>query len=606
MRLPAIIAFMFIHSVLGEAAENNGNPKVLNVSEFGALPSASDNSQALKAAVEAARAVKGPVELRFEPGAVYQIGFPDDPKIESRYALTIRKAHGLTLNGQGATLLITNPEVGGIGVIDCRDTEVKNLIVDYDPLPFTQGTITAINLDERWFDFKVDEGFVEPEGQNFTRARGKWGLSVLDQPDGGKKYGRAVFAERWEKTNGRTWRFYTSARENNFGPALSRSGLKPGDRFVFLARNWAQAVSAERCDGLVWKNITVHASPGIAFFPLTSGHVTISDCHIKRQPGRLLSSDGGGIIPRGSRGHLLIENCSFEGMADDGINIHSSAMSVQQQPAANQAVVRNHTFTVRPGDRLVVVRPASASILGEVTVKTAQAQGASWLLTMDQDLPKLETGDDFESADSLYNLSESAAPFVVRNCHFGDYRGRGVLVSAHGGLIENNIFRVREGWAVMLHYETTRWGEGPLTYDIDVRNNEFHGLEHAQSAILSSIETRKGVSVDGRPFHNLRIEGNRFFNYETPLVDLEFTRNVSIRNNEASGPAQALQGAEQAPAIRLRNCADVVVEGLVIRDAPPRQSPVVDISADCGPDISVSKLTAETTPGTPLVRDRRP
>ena len=36
------------------------------------------------------------------------------------------------------------------------------IAIDYDPLPFTQGTIVAADASKRTFDWKVESGYAEP------------------------------------------------------------------------------------------------------------------------------------------------------------------------------------------------------------------------------------------------------------------------------------------------------------------------------------------------------------------------------------------------------------------------------------------------------------
>ncbi|MCF7863610.1 MAG: right-handed parallel beta-helix repeat-containing protein [Kiritimatiellales bacterium] len=582
-------------------------PMQFHVRAFGVEPSSTNVYAALKSAVEAAQATGRSAEILFEPGAVYRIALPDGPNMQGKYALHIQNATNLVLNGQGATLLVTHPEIGAICTEDSSGVEIKNFNIDYDPLPYAQGTITAINLSENWFELKVDDGFMEPDQPCFDRAMSAWGITVRDMSGGRRRYGpAAVFSERWEKTAERTWRMHTPHKTDGFNPSLKQAGLEPGDRYVHMARNYAQAVAAKNCDRVLWENITIFASPGLAFFPHLTSHHTIRNCHVQVKDGRIFSTNADGIHMRGSRGHMLVEGCSFEGMADDGINVHSSAMSVQGSPAPNQVLVKKHTYSVRPGDELELVHSASAAVDGQYSVKAVQDAGANWLVTLDRALPELTAGSGFSETDNFYNLSESADPFVIRNCRFGAYRGRGVLVSAHGGLIENNVFDLNEGWGVVMNYESTRWAEGPIAYDVTIRDNEFHGRGAYSAAILAHIETRKGMSVEGYPIHDIRIEGNRFFDYGTPAVELHNTRDVQILSNQVVCSDDAPRGRKEYAAVELMDCADVVVDRLDVKDRDPRQIAVVKIGADCPEQgMTVTNITADTAASCKMVQDLR-
>ena len=60
--------------------------------------------------------------------------------------LQIEGANGFTLEGQDATLIFT-PGAGGLRLEKCTACVVKGLTLDLDPLPYTQGTIVAVNKD---------------------------------------------------------------------------------------------------------------------------------------------------------------------------------------------------------------------------------------------------------------------------------------------------------------------------------------------------------------------------------------------------------------------------------------------------------------------------
>ncbi len=604
-----LLALWFTLTGMKQAGEG---VRVLHVRDFGATPASDNVYDALKSAVAAALETGGPTEIRFEKDAVYRISPTKDPGM-SKYALFITGADHLVINGQGSTLLITHPEVGGICTEHSTNVEIRDICIDYDPLPYALGTITQVNIPEYWFELKVAPGFMEPDQPSFDRAMSKWGLTIRNEKDGGRRYGpTAIFASGWEKTGERIWRFHVIKEGKGYVDPLVSSGLKPGESYIHMARNYAMAVAARKCDHLLWENITVYASPGLAFYPHITSHHTIRNCHVKVKEGRIFSTNADGIHMRGSRGHVLIDGCSFQGMADDGINVHSSALSISGQPSLEKILVKKHTYSVTPGDELVLVYSETAEMGPRMKVKEVQDKGANWLLTLDRELPPLATGEGFESSDNLYNLSEAADPFVIRNCHFGDYRGRGILVSAHGGLIENNVFDLREGWSVIFNYESTRWAEGPIAHDVTVRNNTFYGNGSFPPAILSVLYARQQGSdrmttSSGRPLYNLHIEGNRFLDYGRPVIELSNAREVEIRDSRVQCSENVLRPHDRYASVMLKNCEDVEIDSLWVRDFDKRHYAAVDIDTDCSPGntISIKNVQLDVHPSCQEIMDHR-
>ena len=82
------------------------------------------------------------------------------------YTLDVRnngpyKFHNLTdvhINGNGSTVICNNQEQA-FSFYNCVRVELRDLTIDYDPLCFTQGEITAVAEDGSWFDVRIDKGY---------------------------------------------------------------------------------------------------------------------------------------------------------------------------------------------------------------------------------------------------------------------------------------------------------------------------------------------------------------------------------------------------------------------------------------------------------------
>jgi len=316
---------------------------------------------------------------------------------------------------------------------------------------------------------------------------------------------------------------------------LKNSGMKAGDKVVHLARTYDAAVFLHRCDRVFLQDVTVHASPGAAFCPLLCGRVEVVDCHVRLHPSsnRWLSTDADGIHCRGVREGILVDQCSFEGMADDAINIHSSPIPVLDALSPTELVVQKLHYTLEEGDLVQVMDSEACQSRGEATALELEELPDRWAyrLVLDKPVTGIRTGQNFAVSDNLYNLSEAGTGSVVRGSHFKSFRGRGVLLSCHGCLVERNIFEVREGWGVVLFHESTRWAEGPLARDIEIKDNVFRERGGSQPAILAMAVKRDGRISRSREMRNLTITGNRFLDLEAPAILLNACSDVLIRDN---------------------------------------------------------------------------
>lgn len=582
-----------------------------HVRNFGAIAnSGGDAGPAIRAAVAAAMKSGATAEVILDKG-VYRIGA--EPPGE--YALTIARARGLVLRGQGSAteLVITSPEAGGIRLSHCEAVRVSGLTIDYDPVPYTQGTVVAIDFARQAFELTVDEGYPAPDQPAFANARASWGI-VIRAGGGGAPptYGPIVIRAKAEARLGSDrWRFKLTG---DSAAPLRMARMAAGDRYVHLARNYAAGVMGSRCETLVLEDITIYASPGIAFLPYLCGQVAIRNCHVKPRPGagRLLSTNADGVHCRGCRKGIVVEGCTFEGMADDAINIHSSPIPIKKVLSPEEVVVQKYHYTLGPGDRLEVMDSTEARSRGQVTATEVVEVPGEWAyrVRFDHPVQGIRAGAGFQDADNLYNLSECGAGSVVRNCHFRSFRGRGVLLSAQECIVEQNTFDVREGWGVVLYHESTHWGEGPLARDITIRKNVFRGHGGYQSAIFAYPTRRDGKLAQSRETRGLVIEGNRFVDLGVPAVELHSCREVRIVDNAVEVRASAPRPRPSYSSVIVDNCAAVDIRALNVRDTDPRHQSAVLVSGatprgDSG--VSIQRVSADLAPeSVPVLYRRRP
>ena len=580
-----------------------------HVRDFGAIPdSEEDAGPGIRAAIAAAMKSETKAEVILDKGAYRVRAEP-----QGEYALTIARARDLVVRGQGSAteLVITSPQAGGIRLSHCEAVTVSGLVIDYDPVPYTQGTVVNVDLPKLAFELAIDKGYLTPDQPAFTNARASWGI-VIRPARGGTPpiYGPIVVQAKADAHPGPDrWRLKLSG---DSAAPLRRARMTVGDRYVHPARNYAAGVMGSRCQDLALEDITIYASPGIAFLPYLCGRAVIRNCHVKRRPGtdRLLATNADGVHCRGCRKGIVVEGCTFEAMADDAINIHSSPIPVKSVLSPEEVVVHKYHYTLRPGDRLAVMDSEEARTRGQVTATDVLEVPGEWAyrVRFDRPVQGIRAGTGFQDADNLYNLSECGTGSVVRGCHFGSFRGRGVLLSCQGCVVEQNTFDVREGWGVVLFHESTRWGEGPLARDITIRENLFRGQGGYQSAIFAYPTRRDRKLAQSRETRGLAIEKNRFVDLGVPAVQLHSCHDVRIVDNSVETRAAAHRPRPSYSSVIIDNCAAVQIRTLNVRDTHPRHQSAVLISGATPPGdhgVSIQSLVADLADESVPVLDRR-
>ena len=110
--------------------------------------------------------------LRGKPGSVLMIA-PGEHRLPAG-GLMVKGLEDVVIDGTGATLLATNPEGYALRVQGCRRVVFRGFALDYDPLPFTQATVTAVDPASKSFEFALHDGYpalrerVVKDGQSVT------------------------------------------------------------------------------------------------------------------------------------------------------------------------------------------------------------------------------------------------------------------------------------------------------------------------------------------------------------------------------------------------------------------------------------------------------
>jgi hypothetical protein len=141
------------------AREARKEGPVFHVADFGAVgDGTTDDGPAIREAIGRAVEADGPATVRFEP-KTYRVA----PRYDRWCAFAIEDARGVTLDGQGATLVL-HPDNRALLIYRSQGIAVRNFTVDFDPLPFTQGDVTAVDRERKEIHVRIHDGFPLPDG----------------------------------------------------------------------------------------------------------------------------------------------------------------------------------------------------------------------------------------------------------------------------------------------------------------------------------------------------------------------------------------------------------------------------------------------------------
>ena len=174
--------------------------EIFKVSDFGArADGVHDDMKAIRKSVEAAKTAKGGI-IVFEKGKTYRVIGREDLEYEA--VLDLQDTANIKIEGNGATLVLHPPD-GLANIRRSRNIQIDGLFVDYDPLPYYQGSIERIDLDEMTIDLRVPERYPAPEIGKSEYKGAFFGRSFIPDFKGARSgHGNNIYVESTSRLSG--------------------------------------------------------------------------------------------------------------------------------------------------------------------------------------------------------------------------------------------------------------------------------------------------------------------------------------------------------------------------------------------------------------------
>jgi hypothetical protein len=318
--------------------------------------------------------------------------------------------------------------------------------------------------------------------------------------------------------------------------------MVPGERFV-LPRLWRteeeyfslkdkgwmfeQNVQIRKsADVLIEKVVFYSARPGMVFgVRYNDGPVTVRGCTVTWLPGsdRLIASWRDGVHCKNNRNGPLIENCRFEGLFDDSINLSADAVMAKTALAPDRFEMTDAIFEA--GDQVGVFQPADG--IWNPGFSVVKAEGA--VIVLDRPVNGVVCGAMTPIKDAgatqFYNLSRANDGFIVRNNFFGIQRRHAVLARCRG-VIENNIIDGVCGRALEFTNESGQFYEGPFPRGLRISGNRI-----SDTALAPVLVQTKGPDGMGPITGDILFENNTVVFDSGAPVQMERVEDVVFRGN---------------------------------------------------------------------------
>jgi hypothetical protein len=505
-----------------------------------------------EAAAEASKAGRpAHIVLNLDKNGIYKIKHP----------IALKQLSGVEIHGNGAELINT-ARTATLEISNSSHVTIRDLTIDYDPLPFTQGTIASFDRTAREIIVNVDPGYPDDPALLATITDGFF--KVMDRRTRALKPGARDFLSpsRVERVKDGVIKVHLQWGANDRFP--SQLPIAAGD-VVAITNLTSEAIGVTGSAATTLIDVKLLASPGMGFVENGGAGGTrfqkVSIVPGPRPKGattdRLVSTNADGSHFATVEHGPTIEDCTFSNTSDDAINVHGFYYYVIQKTGPSHYLLSpKWDQGLAAGDEIETCEHQTLRSLGRTRITQFTKRKAPELkgkiaplwknkspttqpdlvydVVLQHDLP-LKTGDGVTS------LSRIGSGTAIRRCSFHAC-GR-VLVKSTNSVVEACQFTYANGVALQAGSDIGFWSESGFAENLTIRNNHFtHSITGANEmtwasdtlgAITVGLVLPEGVNGFANSFQNrnVTIEGNRIDDSYIYAIFVSNADGVRIINN---------------------------------------------------------------------------
>ncbi|AWG23284.1 alpha-galactosidase [Flavobacterium faecale] len=476
----------------------------------------------------------------------------------------------VAIEGNGSEFIF-HGQVAPFQIENCKKVTAKNFTIDWD-IPFLfQSEVMTVNQKEGWIEVKPFT-----KGYSWTLNRDQLSFPDIDgfsffelgstlEFDPKLKrvaYGAldmSVGPRYVEKKQNGIIRIYDKFRNYpSVGNVLNSKGESEQNRY-------APAFQTKNSQNILYEGITIHHALGMGFLFERSEEIVISKCGIFVRPGsdRVVSTIADATHFSNCKGNILIENCKFQHMLDDGTNVHGTYVEINKIVDSKTVVVELKHFEqlgfefAGIGDEMwFIQQPSPDRVAVNKVAKVLTVNDRFIQITFENNLPSnLKLGDNLEN--KTWN-----PVFTMRGCTINDHRARNVIIKTPLKIIiENNNFSSMMS-AIQLRGDNYYWFESGAVEDVSIRNNHFVHCAYggAESAILY-VTPRLGKDFDDKAFfdRNITFENNTIETFGSRIIWADRVDGLKITGNTIIQTKEAVDLYPNSPMFDLINCNNVAI-----------------------------------------------
>lgn len=366
----------------------------------------------------------------------------------------------------------------------------------------------------------------------------------------------------------------TAAGKNRYKIAKSGKKAPPVGSVVVVygshpTSRLNHAIQITNSKDITIDHVTLYEAGGMGLIVERTENITLKDMKLTSTQDRIVSTRADATHFIGCKGTITLENCLFEHMLDDGINVHGAYVKVAEYLGDNQFLCEISHFQqwgltfAEAGDKIALLSRETILPFYETKVTAVKQLNEHRFVMTVKDVPaELPTGEL-----SVENLTWYP-DLVMKHNIIRENRARSVLVTTKGKvLIEDNYFS-SQMHGILIEGDNNWWYESGAVQDVTIRNNIFSNIGYActkRYPLLASPLFRPEQRMGEGQYHrNIHFVGNTIKSFNGLLVNARSVQglNVSDNNIEFSKDYPAI---EEGAAVVLEYCDNVIVKGNTVK-----------------------------------------
>ena len=561
--------------------------QTIDVTRYGALPNSfTDATESVKKAIEASKGQDQTV-LNFPKG---RYDFWPDNATETQYYITnsssetefpvkkqrvglyLQGLKNLTIEGNGSEFIFHGKMITWV-LDNCAQISIQNLSINYERPGMSEMSLKEVSDNNVVADihpdskFAISDGHLEWYGEKWI-ARNHH--AVLVRPE----KGMLLYSD---------WDPFSKSKAEKIAPLrvkfsgdFSKFKGKVGEVLTIRDR-YRDYVGAfiNRSKNIRLNNLHMNSMHGLGIVSQFSENLNYDSVFVEPEKGsgRVIASSADGMHFSGCKGQITINNCRFNGLHDDPVNVHGTHLKIAEivSPTILKLRFMHHQSygfeAFIPGDTVAYLHSASLQIFEQGIVKTAK------LISEREMLVELQKpfSAGLKVGDALENTTWTPA-VTIKNSRFEGTISRGTLITTRRKvIIENNVYYRTGMHAILIENDASGWYESGAVTDLTIRNNQFIecGFNSAPDNYVISINPQNHEVVPGYYVHrNINIINNTFKVYDAPLLTARSTRGLVFVNNKIE-KSDFLPADKTRPAFSFTGCTQLKVSGNhFYKDAP--------------------------------------